>query len=337
MSTDRDFYRTPSETSAAGVEDQNSAQIQRRIDRTRGAMDETIDAIGERLNPRRLVDQVIDSFSGSTAKSAASGLGDAASDFAQQLGKQVRRNPTATLLVGAGLAWMAFSDRSEDDVDDIDAARRPLPRRRSLQDRYVVDPEGYEWDEDLDFENSPDYELEEYELYETEQVGNESPDGPSKTSKAASKAGSKISGAASSTKNSLGSAADATKSAASSASSATARAARRGYKGTRQAARTAYRGAASGGRSIGRSTRQAYRSGSHSVVEAYDVTTERLREAHEDYPLAVGMGCLALGAIAGLMIPRSRQEDSWMGETSDQLVDDVWHAGEEAIRNAKRR
>lgn len=296
MSTGRNYNRIPPTTSVENVENQNSEQIQRRIDRTRGAMDETIDAIGERLNPRRLVDQVIDSFSGSGAKSAASGIGDVATDFVEQLGKQVRRNPTATLLVGAGLAWMALGNRN-DEVDECD-----------LHDMRDVDYGA---------------------------ASHDASDGQSKIAQAGSTATNKVSDAASSTKHGLENAAGATKSAISSAGRSTARVAQQGYESSRGAANSAYRSAAAGGKSLGRSTRRAYRSGANSVSDAYNETAERFQDAHEDYPLAVGAGFLALGALAGLALPRTRREDRWMGDASDQVVDDVWQAGEEAIDRGK--
>ena len=40
----------------------------------------------------------------------------------------------------------------------------------------------------------------------------------------------------------------------------------------------------------------------------------------EEYPLAVGVGFAALGALIGVLLPRTRQEDELLGEQSDELV-----------------
>ncbi len=37
-------------------------------------------------------------------------------------------------------------------------------------------------------------------------------------------------------------------------------------------------------------------------------------------PLALGLVVLALGALIGALIPESRQENEWMGDTRDQLA-----------------
>ena len=48
---------------------------------------------------------------------------------------------------------------------------------------------------------------------------------------------------------------------------------------------------------------------------------EKFRTARNEFPLAVGLGFAAVGALAGLMIPRTRKEDEWMGQQSDALKD----------------
>ena len=338
---DRHYDRS---TTAAGVRDENSEQIQRRIDRTRGAMDETLDALGEKLSPRRWLDQTIESLTGaharSGAKSAANSVGGAAADFAQSLGRQVRRNPAATILIGAGLAWMAMSDRNDDDFDayddaydvDNDVDNELTAGRRAARGRYSVDAEGYEWAGADDNTQVTQAEV----GYVSSKSEHDRPNGSSKVAQTASKAGEKASELAGSAKSSVYSAAEKAKHAVTSASHSVADTARGGYEGTRRAAGSAYRGTAAGGKSLGRSTRRAYRSGSHAVADAYDETAERLQQAHEDYPLALGLGVLALGALAGLAIPRTRREDEWMGEASDHVKQQTWEAGEDLVEQGKQ-
>ncbi len=40
----------------------------------------------------------------------------------------------------------------------------------------------------------------------------------------------------------------------------------------------------------------------------------------EHNPLALGLVALALGALVGALVPESRQENEWMGDTRDQLA-----------------
>ena len=238
MSTDERYgydRRYDHTTTAAGVGDENSEQIQRRIDRTRGAMDETLDALGEKLSPRRWLDQTIDSLTGSGArsgaKSAANSVGAAAADFAQSLGRQVRRNPAATILIGAGLAWMAFSDRDDDDYDEYELDDETIARRRAARGRYAVDAEGYGW---ADADDSAEITHAEVGYVSSKSDGDRS-NGSSKIAQTASKASGKASELAGSAKSSVYSAAEKAKQAVSSAGHSVTDTAMGGYEGTRRA------------------------------------------------------------------------------------------------------
>ncbi|HET9227826.1 MAG TPA: DUF3618 domain-containing protein, partial [Thermoanaerobaculia bacterium] len=50
----------------------------------------------------------------------------------------------------------------------------------------------------------------------------------------------------------------------------------------------------------------------------------------EERPLALGAAAIALGVVAGLMIPSTRKEDELMGETRDRLMERAKEVGEEA-------
>ena len=58
-----------------------------------------------------------------------------------------------------------------------------------------------------------------------------------------------------------------------------------------------------------------------AIHEKYDTSMERLRGAVDHYPLAVGAGFTALGALAGVLFPSTRREDTAFGEKSDALLD----------------
>ena len=51
-------------------------------------------------------------------------------------------------------------------------------------------------------------------------------------------------------------------------------------------------------------------------------------ETMEERPLALGAAALALGVMAGLMIPSTRKEDELMGETRDRLMERAKEVGE---------
>ncbi|MGH7956548.1 MAG: DUF3618 domain-containing protein, partial [Opitutaceae bacterium] len=114
--------------------------IRSDINVTRRRMDDTMDALGERLQPRHLLDEVLGYFRGNS--------GDGESRMTQMREKitrscdtamhsvvdSVKKNPMPALVIGAGVAWMIYSSRREDSVDyDMedypaeDAARRYDP------------------------------------------------------------------------------------------------------------------------------------------------------------------------------------------------------------------
>ena len=61
----------------------------------------------------------------------------------------------------------------------------------------------------------------------------------------------------------------------------------------------------------------------------------RSEEMMEDNPLAVGAATLALGAFAGLLLPGTRKEDEWMGETRDRVVHQAQSAAKETAERAQ--
>jgi hypothetical protein len=55
----------------------------------------------------------------------------------------------------------------------------------------------------------------------------------------------------------------------------------------------------------------------------------------EENPLMIGAATLALGVVAGLLIPSTDKEDELMGETRDHLFDEVKEAGQQALDKGK--
>ena len=79
-------------------EERSSDEIRRDIDRTRSAMDETVDELGNRLSPGELIEE---------AWGAIKGQGRSAGDV-------VRDHPVPLALMGLGVAWLAI-DRATGD------------------------------------------------------------------------------------------------------------------------------------------------------------------------------------------------------------------------------
>jgi hypothetical protein len=80
-----------------------------------------------------------------------------------------------------------------------------------------------------------------------------------------------------------------------------------------------------GGRAAAQGAREGYRYG-----------RERVEWAMEEQPLAVGIGALALGVLAGLAIPGTRAEDRLFGETADDMKERAEDLGRQAYDEGKR-
>jgi ElaB/YqjD/DUF883 family membrane-anchored ribosome-binding protein len=72
-----------------------------------------------------------------------------------------------------------------------------------------------------------------------------------------------------------------------------------------------------------------------SVERGYHSSAEQLENAMEEYPLAVGIGFAALGALIGVLLPRTRREDELLGEQSDQLLKATTEKGQELLERGK--
>lgn len=328
----------------------DSREIKHRIDQTRGAMDETLDELSERLNPRNLLDDVMSVFRSPGTRHTAKRAGDAAGDFAESFGRQVRDNPIGATLVGAGLAWLAFGNRREDSVNDKRDSRHDgmgLGESR-YEEAFPHDP-GYYTEDDLLLDTRPNNRDMEGEIVVAEVYGEDerSSGTTDKVKRKASTASQGIADTASSTGEAIadaaGSVVDGVKSAASSvgsavssAGSAASGASRRAYSQSRAAAR----GTRRVGRRTGRQLSSATSQSGQQLTQAYDATAERVQRAHEEAPLALGLGIMALGAIAGALIPRTQREDEWMGESSDEAIRETrrqaqqaYERGQEAVAN----
>lgn len=78
-------------------------KIERDIDRSRTALNDTIERLGGKLSPGQMVDEALGLAQGQ--------LGSLTSN----LGKQVRDNPLPLLLVGAGIGMLVLNSRKQDE------------------------------------------------------------------------------------------------------------------------------------------------------------------------------------------------------------------------------
>jgi hypothetical protein len=71
------------------------------------------------------------------------------------------------------------------------------------------------------------------------------------------------------------------------------------------------------------------------VTSAYAQSRRYASDSIENYPLAVGGAALGIGLVAGLVLPRSRREDRWMGAASTELKHRAKDTAERAVERGK--
>lgn len=79
----------------------SSAEIEREVEQTRGEIDRTVEALKDKMTPGQLIDELTQSLKGTGA-----------ADMVGTLGAQVKENPLALAMVGAGMAWLMIGKGS---------------------------------------------------------------------------------------------------------------------------------------------------------------------------------------------------------------------------------
>ena len=129
--------------------------IRSDIDTTRRRMDDTMDALGDRLQPRHLLDEFLGYLRGrsddgeSRLKHAGERIGQSCNHAMHSVVDSIKQNPMPAVLIGAGVAWMIYSSRRDHtqryDFEDYDASD---PARRYDPDMHYDRPLDYPPPED---------------------------------------------------------------------------------------------------------------------------------------------------------------------------------------------
>lgn len=346
------------------AEERSSSQIKADIEQTRAQMDRTVNALSEQLNPRHLLDDVLDFFrSGELREDARRFAGRAA----RKAFEQIKEHPVPSALAGAGLAYLIFLEGSK------------ASRRR--EERLIHE-------EELPSESELAYAEIEADVYGCPEPAGASPDVTSYVSGQSSetepgleeesgpgmaeRAREKVAEAAASMKETAGSAAEkAIRRAKESSSGATEKvkrtasdaagkvkhsAAVASEKMREVASSTAHKMSDMAGKASAKAaelaastSEKARRIGSDlrgGAVEAghkvgdqvrrgYDYGRDRAAEISDEYPLAAGAALMGLGMLLGLALPRTRREDKMIGAKSDQLKHRAKHLVDRGIHAAQ--
>ena len=346
-------------------------RIEAEAEHHRSNIDQTLDALKERFSPGQMVDEALGFMKeGQMA------------DAGRNLGRQVRDNPMALGLIGAGIAWLAFGggvrsagrdlyDRygpdGDDDRDEYGRFRSTGGRRLD-PDRFpgsgnYNDPYRSTADADMrgraaTYVGEPQKDADGNFIHHTHVDGPATVSAPTGSSGSslkdkASSAGDSVKGAASSAGSAVSGAASKAGSAASSAASGAASGAKSAGSAVGSAASSAASGIASGaataghavgdaasatghafaegGRAVGRGASYAGR----SATSGYRSVRSDVISAFRDEPLVFGAIAVAVGAAIGAALPPTRREDDLMGRTRDNLRDQAYERGREAVVGAR--
>jgi ElaB/YqjD/DUF883 family membrane-anchored ribosome-binding protein len=266
-------------------------------------MDRNLDALEQKLTPSQLALEAWGLFRGGSTAGAS------------RIWRIAKEHPGPAAVIGVGLAWLMTDASKRGDSGQREYQRDFGPR---FQGAYgdtgytgYTGRRGY----------SPDWESEQHE---------------GRFSSALHSARDTVSGAAGTAKHAVSDAASTAKHAVSDAAGT----AKDAVTGAASTAREAVSGARE---RVVDATSAARERASEFGSEARERARYQARKAQmgfwqgmEESPLAIGAAALALGVVAGLLVPSTRQEDELMGETRDHLMDRAREVGEEALEKGKQ-
>lgn len=234
------------------------------------------------------------------------------------LNRQVRDNPLALGVIGAGVAWLLLGHGVRKEAG-------------KLRQRYDA------WQEDEGADALPSQDQEGY--YGSadaglvgrngkgngRQSGSEGPAKPGNDDDGSDpsmleRARDTVSGLAEEAKDALHSATDQTAHLAGS----TGEWVRNKTQGTRDAAQRVARASRRGGAFVGHEGRELLHRSRRSFLTVM-----------EEQPLVVGAIAIAIGAAIGAALPSTRKEDELMGGPRDRLKDEALDYGEKAVKSAE--
>jgi hypothetical protein len=285
---DRIAGRTADPNAAVYPQGTPSDTIRKDIEGTRAEMDHTVDALGERLRPRHLLDDLLEMFRGSSVSASAGGTTETIKQAGGKVLDRLKDNPMPAALIGAGVAWLLFSDE--------DKTRRSKAHQRFQSTEPPMYSGSY-----VDARTGKPYDASYGEKYRSgaaaagaaQQTGQSTVPGQEQPGMA-QKAKEKLSAAAETTREAMA-----------------------GWTGSA-------RESASG---MGQGMREYSSAAGEQMHRGYDAGMHYVERGIEEYPLAMGAAAMALGVLAGLVMPATRAEDKWMGEAADDVKDRAKEAG----------
>jgi ElaB/YqjD/DUF883 family membrane-anchored ribosome-binding protein len=316
--------------------DRSEAELRARIEATRVRMGETIEEIGERVNPDRVkaelrahardqVDEIKENVK-EKARSTMREVKHEVRDTGRGIWDTIRENPIPAGMVGIGLAWL-IANRS--DSHEYETRRYGYgygyDYERGERSHRMGPAVPYTPGMDRDYAGMDDRDR-----YAAGSYSAGTPHDESHGVRGAMDAAqSKARDGAETIRDTVGDAVDTARDAAGDAVDTVREAAGDAVHAVRDAASDVVDRAAHG---IDRAQDQVSEWAGDARRGAMRVE-RRVEYAARENPLAAGAVALAAGLVAGLMIPETRREHQLMGETRDRVFD---RAGEMAQKAGEK-
>lgn len=325
----------------------SSSQIEREVEASRANVEDTVEALKDKMSIGQMVDEAARYFGNSGG-----------SDMVSNLGAQVRDNPLPLVLIGAGIAWLV-SGRGTPHIRsgshrDAEYRGRASDRDYGLDEDYGYRPRVAGSASVYSGASHPDYAARSYgdESWSDERQSSSAEgsmmsraggmmegagDMMEGVGDAAGRAAHGVRDAAGNLVDAAGNLVSGIASAASSVASVASRVGRTAYSaagsvagGARTGADAAWRGSSTAYRGASRVGSGAYQGATWVGSGAYEGVSElgyRARRSFSDVldtePLVLGAVGLAVGAAMGAVLPRTDTEDRYMGETRDRLREEA--------------
>jgi len=267
-------------------------------------MDATLDELGNRLTARSLLNSALDWWE-QRSPGTQNVAGTKTKRAYRSVAQQVKHHPGPSILIGAGVAWLLMEATSSDEDEDVSYSGRMTGdgyRNYPSQSGSGMAGAGYGTygDGGMSYEGGVD----------GGDGGDQGPGFVERTRDMAGQAKEAVTGAAENLRQKAAGIGEAVHEMADTMG---------------QRTHEYYEHGRSAGRRLGHGLESGYRSGA-----------EQFQSAVQEYPLGVGIGFAAVGALLGLLLPRTRREDELLGERSDELMESVKEAGKEALEHGKQ-
>ena len=299
--------RTIAEPTGGGYHDRSSQEIKEQIETTRNRMDHTVDQLTNRIEPRAVLNTFLDLFKSEGTSTHDNGF----SSVLKSTKQTVKDNPLAAAALGASALWL-------------------LAGRTDEQDASLVDP-NFEYDEEaypalhaagsLNQDNSSLPDKKDELVDKVKEVGNGL---KGKISQTGETLKDKASDIKSSVQSGGGNLKDKVSDFKGSVSDSVA-----------EGAQTANQHAVASARRVRQKRAETADQISQKASQLAGQTKERYQNGLENNPLALLLGALGIGVVAGVVAPLTRKENQLVGDYSDSITDQMKEAGKDLVEKGK--